>query len=151
MKKTLSYSLMLCLVCLVASACSPASSPDRGMNTTNATEKNGQIINYRYNNPSGPYDDDLGYKSDFQPSDLNPNMVTGQNDLYNIHRDVKTLAQMARHVRGVDNARATINGGRATVRITVNGTERDVEKVRALVYQKLKQKMPRYNINVVSE
>jgi|GEM_PF-2964034 len=149
MKKTLSYSFVLCLVCLVASACSPAAGPDRGMNT-NTTGKNGQIINYHYNNPSGPYDDDLGYKSDFQPADLNPNMVTGQNDLYNIHRDVRTLAQMARQVKGVDNARVSINGGRATVRITVGGTERDVEKVRALVYQKLKQKMPRYNINVVS-
>ncbi len=139
--KNLFFSFMLCLVFMMASACSPAAGPDDDRQQYNA------LGNRLYNNPSGPYDDDPGYKNDFQMSDLNPNLVTGQNDLYNVESDAKIIAEIAATVRGVDNAVVNINGGTAHVNIDINRNA-DIGGVRSAVYDVVKQKMPRYNVDV---
>ncbi|HJV45254.1 MAG TPA: hypothetical protein VJ824_05960 [Bacillota bacterium] len=140
--KNLVYASMLCLVCFTAAACSPTASDDR-------THVQGIKGNHIYNNPSGPYDDDKGFKNDFQRSDLNPNMVTGQNDLFNLGADAKILAEMSTQVKGVSHAKAAINGGTAHVTIHVpNSTPENVAKIKSRVYNVLKMKFPRYNIDV---
>jgi hypothetical protein len=134
---------MLCLVCLTATACSPAIGSD------DRSRVQGIRGNHIYNNPAGPYDDDKGFKNDFQRADLNPNLVTGQNDLYNLDADAKILADMASQVNGVSHARATINGGTAKVTISVNhATPEDMNKITSRVYNVLKTKFPRYNVDV---
>jgi hypothetical protein len=146
--KTLILSSMLCLVCFTTAACSPALGPDdRAKPRIQGVKGTGNNL---YQNPSGPYDDDPGFKNDFQLSDLNPNLVTGQNQLYNVNGDAKILADLAAQVDGVTSASATINGGTAKVNIQVepNSTDRDARKIQSRVYNVLKQKMPRYNIDV---
>lgn len=139
--KNLFYSFMLCLVFMVASACSPAAGPDDDRQRYNA------FGNRAYNSPAGMYDDDRGYKNDFQTSDLNPNLVTGQSDLYNLGSDAKIIAQIAAAVRGVENAAVNINGGTAHVNIDVDRNA-DVDGVRGAVHRVVKQKMPKYNVDV---
>ncbi|WP_134702486.1 hypothetical protein [Ammoniphilus sp. YIM 78166] len=142
-RKTLFHAFMLCLVMLVSAACSPAAGPDsnRPFGTL------GQKKNNLYHNPPGFYDDDKGFKNDFVPSDLNPNMVTGVNDLYNLNGDARIMAQIAAGIPGIDRAWVNINGGTAHVNIRIrNGV--DVDSVRAAVYEQVKLKMPRYQIDV---
>lgn len=139
--KNLFYSFMLCLVFMVASACSPAAGPD------DDRQQYKSMGNRVYNNPSGMYDDDRGYKNDFQMSDLNPNMVTGQNDLQNRDSDAKLMAEIASTVRGVDHAAVNINGGTAHVNVNL-AQNTDRESVRKAVHDVVKQKMPRYNVDV---
>lgn len=144
-RKTLFYALMLCLVMMISAACSPAAGPadngDRPFGTLNLNRNN------VYHNPPAPYDDDRGYKNDFVLADLNPNMVTGRNDLYNRDADERIMAEIATTVRGVDRATVNLNGGTAHVNIATEGGA-DVAAVRAAVYQQLKLKMPRYRIDV---
>lgn len=140
--KNLFYSFMLCLVFMIASACSPAAGPDDDRQQYNTTG------NRLYDNPSGMYDDDPGFKNDFQTSDLNPNMVTGQNDLQNRESDAKVIAEIASTVRGVENARVNINGGTAHVNLDLDQNVNDVDGVRRAVHDVVKQKMPRYTVDV---
>lgn len=142
-RKNLFYAFMLCLVMMIAAACSPAAGPseDGRYGTT------GYNDNRAYYNPSGAYDDDRGFKNDFQLSDLNPNLVTGRNDLYNLEDDAKIMAELATTVEGVDNARVNINGGTAHVNLDIEDRS-NVQGIKAAVYERLKFKMPRYQIDV---
>lgn len=140
--KNLFYSFMLCLVFMLAAACSPAAGPD------DDRQQYRSMGNNLYHNPPGPYDDDRGYKNDFQTSDLNPNLVTGQNDLYNRGGDAKIIAKIAAAVRGVDNASVNLNGGTAHVNVDLDQNVKDVDGVRWAVHNAVKQKMPRYNVDV---
>ncbi|MEW9671222.1 hypothetical protein [Ammoniphilus sp. 3BR4] len=143
-RKTLFYALMLCLVMMISAACSPAAGPadnDRPFGTLTYNKNN------VYHNPSGPYDDDKGFKNDFVLADLNPNLVTGRNDLYNLDADERIMAQIAANVRGVERATAYLNGGTAHVNIDIEGGA-DKAAVRAAVYQQLQLKMPRYSIDL---
>lgn len=142
-RKTLSYAFMLCLVMLVSAACSPAAGPDqnRKFGVANYTPNNA------YHNPSGFYDDDKGFKNDFVPADLNPNLVTGTNDLYNLDADAQIMAEIASMVQGVEDARVNLNGGTAHVNLDLEEGV-DVAAVKATVYQRVQFKMPRYRIDV---
>lgn len=130
--KSLLYALPLCLV--LTTACSPAAGPDG---------------NRTYSNPAGPYDDDPGFKNDFQTSDLNPNMVTGTNDLYDRKADARIMADLAKSVRGVNNATVRIVGGTAHVNLNVKDRA-DAAAIKGVVYERVKFKMPRYRIHVES-
>lgn len=132
--KSLLYALLLCLVLVVTSACSPAAGPDG---------------NRMYSSPAGPYDDDPGFKNDFQVSDLNPNMVTGTNDLYDRKADARMMAQLAKTVHGVRDANVRIIGGTAHINLNITKGA-DAIGIRGAVYDRVKFKMPRYQIDVES-
>jgi hypothetical protein len=153
-KKQIGILSAIGLVLLTVSACAPSAGPYNQRNYSTLGYKDGaqtSRVNNLYNSPAGPYDDDPGYKNDFQRSDLNPNMVTGKNDLFNVTRDANTLRQIALSVRGVDSAEVRLHGGTAHVSIHVDRpTVRDVQKVKSRVYHQMKMKMPQYKLDIVA-
>ncbi|AMA71618.1 MULTISPECIES: YhcN/YlaJ family sporulation lipoprotein [Aneurinibacillus] len=87
-------------------------------------------------------------------SDLNPNIVTGRNDVRDIQAEADSMANVAVQVPKVKRASVVINGSRAYVGLTLAETVRSrkeaadiMERVRVLV----QQKMPRYEVRVSSD
>jgi hypothetical protein len=149
--KNLLYSLLLCLVFMIASACSPAAGPDHNQNRTSALEMGyePQMFRFDYASPPGPYDDERGFKNDFFRGDLNPNLVTGRNDLYNLDRDMDIIASLATTVPGVHRATASLNGGTAHLNVHVKGADRQhIAQIKDRVHQVVQAKMPRYKLHI---
>lgn len=87
-------------------------------------------------------------------SDLNPNIVTGRNDVRDIQAEADSMANVAVQVPKVKRASVVINGARAYVGLTLADTVRSPQEaadIREKVRQRVQQKMPRYDVRVSSD
>ncbi|RKD23043.1 hypothetical protein BEP19_12520 [Ammoniphilus oxalaticus] len=134
---------LLCLALSVMTACSSGLGYDdrphqQRVNSYGARD---------YTHQTGAYDHGPGYNNDFQPADMNPTLITGTNDLYNVSGDAQIMADLASTVPGVKAARAQIIGGTAHVKVRI-AKGADALHVRQTVLERVEKKMPRYQINV---
>lgn len=87
-------------------------------------------------------------------SDLNPNLVTGRNDVRDMQAEADSMANVAVQVAKVKRASVVINGGQAYVGITLADTVRtpkEAADIKERVRQRVQQKMPRYDVRVSSD
>lgn len=87
-------------------------------------------------------------------SDLNPNLVTGRNDVRDIQAEADSMANVAVQVPKVKRASVVINGAQAYVGLTLADTVRSRQEaatIREKVRQHVQGKMPRYDVRVSSD
>ncbi|MGN7469239.1 sporulation protein [Brevibacillus sp. SAFN-007a] len=82
----------------------------------------------------------------------NPNIIIGQSNVSNTQIDMNNMEMMAKSVKGVENARITLNGGNAyvTLDLVPNSTASQARMVEQQVIALLQQKIPRYDFHVTS-
>ncbi|MBG9567813.1 sporulation protein [Brevibacillus agri] len=82
----------------------------------------------------------------------NPNVIIGQSNVRNTQIDMNNMEMMAKSVKGVEDARITLNGGNAYVTLDLvhNITASQARAVEQEVIALLQQKIPRYDFHVTS-
>lgn len=82
----------------------------------------------------------------------NPNLIIGQSNVRNTQIDMNNMEMMAKSVKGVEDARITLNGGNAYVTLDLvhNITASQARAVEQQVISLLRQKIPRYDFHVTS-
>lgn len=91
-------------------------------------------------------------RDDLMGRNQNPNLVIEHPDVVNKGADIRNMRMMAERVDGVENARITLNGGRAyiTLDLIPNVTADQARAIERQVIAALKQKVPRYDFYVTS-
>lgn len=91
-------------------------------------------------------------RDDLMGRNQNPNLVIGHSNVQNNYVDMSNMEMMAKSVRGVENARITLNGGNAYVTLDLkhNITAKEARNIEKKVVAALKKKVPRYDFHVTS-
>jgi hypothetical protein len=107
-------------------------------------ERSGEVLHH----PAPPAAD----RDTLMGRNQNPNLIIGQSNVRNTQIDMNNMEMMAKSVKGVENARITLNGGNAYVTLDLvhNITASQARSVEQQVIALLQQKIPRYDFHVTS-
>ncbi|MCI1695950.1 YhcN/YlaJ family sporulation lipoprotein [Aneurinibacillus aneurinilyticus] len=143
MNKKIMYVVLLSIALLLIAGCNPNANSQR----TTPQQKGAQANEYNGTTPERKTRVLVG-------SDLNPNLVTGRNDVRDIQAEADSMANVAVQVPKVKRASVVINGAQAYVGLTLTDTVRSRQEATAIrekVRQRVQEKMPRYHVRVSSD